>query len=834
MLACTPTAGVAAQTTDLTILVAGSPVALSRPAERIDGEWFLPLTSVARALGIEVDLAPEVNGLRARSGAIGETVYDGRTGEIRYGGLVIAAVRNFRQIVLVGPVETVLFPTSGIVALLGVDASEDPGSNVMRIEPAGGLRGGGFSAPAFRFAGLDYTIGVTAGEREIGHYTALRSEALASGVVLSSNWLLSGRGSEVGVRQGLAQADFGEQRVLGLGDQTFRTSVDALLTSFRGLGYRTPIGGGFEADVYGGRGVGTTHAAFGVPGLLTFDSNVAGFGIRRRLGRGEVSLSGSWFDGDKRSGSSAGAAFVRITPRNQLRVQTVFGRFSGLSARTGIAGSPAGPAGPLGIDTTPGAFDTREPVLASRLPVDGTALGLSILDTFSASRLSVTAQLDHYGRNFLTAREDAQFNAQTSRRLTGSFRPFGGASLFASINDRTFVLGDPTTIEGVNYGAQGRLPGAPLQLGYFASSETDSASAAGTMDMSQYSATLLDFRRYSGSVYYTVSRFGGETTRNVTAVVSRDFGRHGRVSAHEQLQVDSSRRVGVQWERDLRTLGGSMRAGVERTEQLRDRRVEYVPLGLLAFKLPFSQQMNISYSGDRGGRTLSLSLSGPIARRRDVERGPTGRASISPNGTLDGQVYFDADGDGAFGSSADTGLPEITVWLDNTTSIVTDARGVFRFPSIVPGAHPVRAALDGVPADLAFAETPERTIAVLPYSHNAQNFRVVRTGSVTARVTYLEDAGDSAIPIERPLADVRVVANGEHDSLTDVNGYVLLAALPPGTYHLRIDPGTVPAGYIAKQETIRVDLRPGESVRDLKLVLTRAPKEIIRRELSQQ
>ncbi len=806
-----------AQTAPLTILVAGSPVASSRPAERNAGEWFIPLAAVARALDIDVKATADGTGIRARGRAGVEMVFDGRSGEIRYGQMVVGRVKAYRQIVLAGSIENLLFPVSGVVALLGVDVTEDPERQILRVEPAAGLRGGP-SPPSFTLAGLDYSIGMTTGEGRLQHYTSLQGEALAGGATLSTQWLLNGNGSRVGIRQGSGQADFGERRILGAGDQTSRTSLDSLLTSYRGVSFRRPTGAGFDTEVYAGRAMGSVAVSQGELGLASYEGHVAGISTSRRSSAGEVALSGQWFDGVERRGVSAGMVLVRVTPRHQLKAQMVFGDFSGLSART--------------------------------TPVRGSAGGASVLYTFTpVNQLSLTVQADRYGKNFLTAREDAQFNAQSSRRGTLTVRPFSGASIFAGLNDRVLLVGSADRLTGRHFGASTRVPGTPLQLGFFSSRQHDTASPVGRIDMTQYSATLFDAARFSGNAYYSETTFGGQAARNVGATIGREFSRAGRFSLLGQWQMAGSQRLGFEWQRELPSIGGLIRAAVERVdfkEPGRDAR--YVPQGTLALALPFGQRLHLSYSGNPGNRTLSIALSGPLARGSHI-RHDGDRVSIDAVATVAGRVYFDADGSGTFQAGLDRGLPEVRIWLDDHESVLTDRDGSFHFDQVAPGARSLRAELDGVPADLVFGTNAERTVAAVPYAPNRQDFRVVRTGSVRARIAVMLPGAEEGQTVMKPLPDIRVVAvlpvagqtpgntaaartvaDAPHDSYTDVFGKVTLTALPPGTYELQIDAESIPEGFVASPGTARVVVRPGETTSDVQFVVAPAPKEVIRKE----
>jgi hypothetical protein len=189
---------------------------------------------------------------------------------------------------------------------------------------------------------------------------------------------------------------------------------------------------------------------------------------------------------------------------------------------------------------------------------------------------------------------------------------------------------------------------------------------------------------------------------------------------------------------------------------------------------------------------------------------------------------------GVFAAGTDTPLSDVTVWLDGDTSVKTDAGGMFRFDHVNSGAHRLHADLADVPADMVFADNTELRIAVLPYRSNIQNFAVVHTGSITGKVTYLDYVQDPNKPVEQPMAEARIIADKEHDTYSDGQGNFTLGSLPPGIHHLRIDPETIPDGYMASPEEIEVHIHSAEVIRGVHFELAVPPKQIIIKDLPKQ
>src|SRR5262245_40360751 len=88
------------QGTDWNVIVNGSPVPLPRPVVHNGDDLLVPLLPVARALGFEVEPAPDIGGVRVRRGAGAVIEYDGRNGEIRFGPVIAGQLRNYKQLTL--------------------------------------------------------------------------------------------------------------------------------------------------------------------------------------------------------------------------------------------------------------------------------------------------------------------------------------------------------------------------------------------------------------------------------------------------------------------------------------------------------------------------------------------------------------------------------------------------------------------------------------------------------------------------------------------------------------------------------------------------------------
>jgi hypothetical protein len=159
---------------------------------------------------------------------------------------------------------------------------------------------------------------------------------------------------------------------------------------------------------------------------------------------------------------------------------------------------------------------------------------------------------------------------------------------------------------------------------------------------------------------------------------------------------------------------------------------------------------------------------------------------------------------------------------------------MFRFDEVQPGTHVIRVDLADVPADMVFADSGERRVAILPFRNNVQNFAIVRTGSLTGKVAYFDYSEHPEEPVLKPLAEARIIADSEHDTYSDLSGNMTIGSLKPGIYRLKVDPETSPEGYVALVEPSEIRVRAGETLRGVQIQLKPAPRPVIITDLPKQ
>jgi hypothetical protein len=764
--------------------VNGSPLPATRPPTRIGNEWFLPIVPIARTLGVQMEVtAGPVLRVRRLDGS--EMTYDGRTGEIRYRFLLIGQVKQFDQIQLDRFNDDFLFPLTGAVALLGLDIREDFEHNTLVIrsvsEPGipAQRRGGSF----FHVGGLDYSYGLTTNGITYGQFANFRGEFLAGGIRMRTTVLLSRipQRSFLGVTQGNIRADIAANQAVIVGDQAAYSGLEALSSSLRGLGHEAAFKG-FRSYTYFGQAIGATIAD-GSFGLTRSDSTVAGINLQRLLKRGEWSLAAIHFDGPGRRGTTAGAAWRETRWKNQFLVQGLAGRGNGVVAANTFA------------------------------PVQ---------------QFAITGRIERYSRNFLNAGQDSHFEPQITKSASMTVRPVRYITFNGSMTARNSLLVTQRT-RSYSYGTSAVVPGPfPAQLGFFRSIQIDTASVLGRFTLDQYMLTLPDFGRFSFYTHYSKTLLPEEMVQTLTTTLGIQAGSRGRISLHDQLQFNKMRRYGADWMLPRGT-DGFLRVGLDRVLAVTNQS-GFSAVTSLRLPLPGHKSLEITYVGESHAHMLQFQFSGSARRDREVVRDARGQSALAVATPLAGRVYLDNDLNGSFEPATDTPIGEVPIWLDEQ-SASTDAAGQFRFDHVAAGPHTIRAELAGVPADLVFADIPERTIAVVPYQQNDVSFRVARAGRVLGVVTYADYTSDPDKAMQRPLPDARIIAGGDRDTFSEANGGFLLGDLTPATYELRLDPTTLPAGYVARPEVITVTVYPGESVQGVHFELAIPPRPVIERKL---
>ena len=360
----------------------------------------------------------------------------------------------------------------------------------------------------------------------------------------------------------------------------------------------------------------------------------------------------------------------------------------------------------------------------------------------------------------------------------------------------------------------------PVELGFLRVVQRLTAETVPANRLTQYSLILPRVKQISAFVNYSELVHGPNPSRNLNTLLTMSLKGAGLITVHDQVQISANRRTGFEWTRELKG-GGILRLGFDRAATGRD--AGYFPVAGIQFKLPDGHRMEVSYASDRTSRMVQVRLGHTVTRKRATSGISDVVAGLPA--TVAGKVYDDRNFNGRFDKDIDRPIPGVSVRLDDERETETDSTGNYKFASVTPGAHAMRAELESVPARFTFAEPPSRALMVYPQREGKQDFRIVQTGQIAGNVTYLNSQG---------LPDVRVIAAKANETFTELAGMFLLSDLPPGKYELKLDPATLPAGSISQPETISLEINPGDFIRNISFVVGPSPATVIEKVLPPQ
>jgi uncharacterized repeat protein (TIGR01451 family) len=219
------------------------------------------------------------------------------------------------------------------------------------------------------------------------------------------------------------------------------------------------------------------------------------------------------------------------------------------------------------------------------------------------------------------------------------------------------------------------------------------------------------------------------------------------------------------------------------------------------------------------GSTASTSepLSVSLGTGQVLDTADIGLVGASSLGDL---VWFDTDGDGAPDGANEPGIDGVTVrlvWLgldgvvsgddEDLGTVVTASGGVYVFDNLIDGKYLV-AVESGVPAGVTETATSSpATVTIAGGDVTTIDFGYEGTATVAGTVTFDAD-GDGVLEVGEPripgvtVTGVWAGPDGVTDTsddvtyttVTDGSGAYSFDAVPHGSFTVRIDPGTLPAG----------------------------------------
>jgi hypothetical protein len=179
-----------------------------------------------------------------------------------------------------------------------------------------------------------------------------------------------------------------------------------------------------------------------------------------------------------------------------------------------------------------------------------------------------------------------------------------------------------------------------------------------------------------------------------------------------------------------------------------------------------------------------------------------------PYGSVEGTAFSDLNADGAR-DPGEAGVAGIVVRLDGGQLTRTGTDGRYAFHNVIEGEHTIQLVLEDLPVAYNAPSQVEARVRVQRLEPGKHDFGLILTGTVRGRVELVRASGQHA-GLEGAV--VTLLPN-EFSTYTDEEGVFSFANLPPGSYSVRLEEGSLPEGAAA-EETVRekISLSAGQDL----------------------
>jgi hypothetical protein len=784
----------AAQASSVIIVNERALVGPNSSAQLRGGRLFLPVATIANALGdtLSSDSSLRIVTIRRQNGTT--AVFNAPLNEVRENGAVILTVSGTADLVFPPTANELMLPAEIVAALLDVVVRRDESQAILISRKgvlADTIRTGAKHAP-FQIFQLEYDYNfsryiasgdhslVLRGAGRIGDarlsfianssvgtpFNSYRSSLLGGTVRLDRPNGQSFVGGEFGtgtdlefmsaaVRGGLVQLPFSRVRLDVFGGQTtsgiFETLTPVNPTEPRANPF-SPFAVRYDTKIFGALATTATH--------------------RQRQSDLTYSAGVMHFDRTNRKGNTVTGGVKYMSGLNRFEADVAVGQFSGIN-RDG----------------------TR---------LNGSDMAVNLTGSYRVSdQLVMQGRYAYVGPTFLSPQSG--LHQPTNLTAAGvSWQPKSWVTAAVSASNAT-TPGKPGQFNRyvtatVNLAPDNAMPS--LFISHTQSGNEQLRSSAFTL----ITATKK-FHRWHMFVNGSRIKTFGDTVFNVQG--------GGNIRINESNALEVSQSLGSRgllngmatWQMSNlfhNHLGFSAGLGYTRS----DSTALHTSQQLSTFvKLPRNSTVQFSYLRTQTGTTALLTLHGLVFSSKRAERAINGPLSeLGSYASVYGRVYQDVNLNGRFDLGVDQPQANARIRVDGNRYVVTDASGNFRIESVARGDHSVYLDLLSVRADLTLLDQTQQQIMIESSRDVIVDFRVVRTGRITGLVWF--DANENGLldAGEQPLPDVRVVTGSGRDTLTDDKGYFIIGDLPPGEHILLLDEKTIPeqTRSIMGSQTIKV------------------------------
>jgi hypothetical protein len=761
------------------------------------GRLFLPVTTVAQALGdsLSSDSTLRVVTIRRQNGTT--AVFNAPLNEVRENGAVILLVSGSADLVFPPTPNELMLPAEIVAALLDVIVRRDESHAIVITRKgiqAETIRTGARHAPWELFQ-IEYDYNFTRYTSSSDHSLVLRGTGRVGDARLSfianSAIGVSQYSSRPSLQGGSVRLDRPNGQSFVAGEFGTGTDVEFLSATVRGGLVQLPLDR-VRLDFFGGQ---TTS---GIPDTLPpdftsgpntlrpspfsslavrYDSRILGAIATTATQSGRqpdftLSAGAMHFGGPTRQGNLVAGGLKYMSGLNRFQADVAVGQFSGVDR--------------VGTQTT------------------GTGIALNLTGSYRLTeQLLVQGRYAYVGPTFLSPQSG--LHQPTSLTAAGvSWQP--RRWLTAALS------GSTATIPG-RAGQFNRHLNATVNL---APSESWPA-----LFISHTQSSTTQLRNSAFTLVTATKRFqrwhmflnGSRVKSFATTSLNMQAGGNFRINESNSFEVSQS--VGSRgllgglatWQVSnlfRNSIGFSGGLGYTRSNTEPFHISQHLSASM---RLPRQSSLQFSYLRTQTGTTALVSLHGLFFSSRRAERAINGPlAELNSYGAVSGRVYQDVNLNGRFDQGIDQPQANVRVRVDGSRYSVSDADGNFRIESVARGEHSVYLDLLSVRADLTLLDHTQQQITLASSHDSVVDFRVVRTGRVSGLVWFDANENGRMDGLERPFADVRIVTGSGRDTLTDENGYFLIGDLPPGEHILLLDEKTIPeqTRSVAGSQTVKV------------------------------
>ncbi|MEP6912781.1 MAG: hypothetical protein ABI923_08505 [bacterium] len=791
-------------------------------AQQRGGRFFLPVTSIAQALGdvIQSDPVARTVTVRRQNGIVAS--FDAHLNQVRENGSVTLQISGTADIVFPPDAQELMLPAEIVAALLDVSIQREEGHPIRITRgpvPTDTVRAGALRAP-WELYQVEYDYGFNHYTSSTDHNLSLHGTGrLRNGrFTFLTNFVSGTAHSRVpNLHSGNFTLEWPGGQNFVVGDFGTGNDLEFMSTTVRGGKTELPVGN-VRLNIFAGRSIsGSVNPvlmdASTVPGeaplsqtqprsaQFHFDTSVLGAYVTtgsytNGSNGSDLHFSGGvvHFAGPARRGDIVTGGIRFTSRRTRFQADLGAGAFSGLSrenVRINGAGAALNLSGSLQLTDQLIVQGRYRYVARNFLSVQG-----GLLDPINLYAGGVTWQ----PKKWLTA----SLSGSTATRpgKTGDFNQFTSATLNLTPSRQW-----PTVFFSHTQSSTPQLKSAAFTL----------ASAAKEFSHWRLFVNATRVKTFGPAALNGQAGASFRINESNTLEVSQSAGSRGLVSGTATWQLSNllAKRFNIS--------GG---LGYMRSETSTLRTTEQVSASM---RLRRESVLQLSYLHTQAGPTLLISLRGLLLSSRRAAlaiNGPVGE--VNSYGAVYGRVYQDVNVNGHFDPDIDQPQANVKVRVDGNRYVVSGADGNFHIDNVPRGDHSVYLDLLSVRADLTLLDGAQQAVSLISARDSVVDFRLVHTGRISGLVWL--DLNENGRPDEgeQPLADVRVVTASGRDTLTDANGNFMLGDLPPGEHLLLVDEKTLPDQTKSVRGSLSVKVLVGSETGDVLFPVTVLPPEVKR------